>query len=86
MRIAISKNYKIILSTLYKILLGFAIAYSIANGCEDYYRQLVRFSFRFINGDSIRFIGKNFHLFPSSSFVVAFALFISLVILLLKPN
>ncbi|MES2726365.1 MAG: hypothetical protein V4643_04635 [Bacteroidota bacterium] len=51
---------------------------------EEYYRQLVRFSFNYFNGDNIRFIGKNFHLFPSNSFIIAFGLFGSLAFLLLK--
>lgn len=51
---------------------------------EDYYRQLVRFSFKFFNGHDIQFIGKNFHLFASNSFVITFGLFASLTFLLLK--
>ena len=60
------------------------VAIIVAFLSEDYYRQLVRFSFKFFNGDNIQFFGKNFHLFPSDSFVIAFGLFTSLTFLLLK--
>lgn len=51
---------------------------------DEYYRQLVRFSFNYFNGDHIQFTGKNFHLFPSNSFIITFGLFSSLAFLLLK--
>lgn len=76
----IKGNYKTILTTTGLFLVGFIVAYLF----EDYYRQLVRFSFKFFNGDNILFIGKNFHLFASYSFVTAFGLFVSLTFLLLK--
>jgi flagellar biosynthesis protein FlhB len=76
----IKNNYKNILTTVGLFLVGFLVAYVF----EDYYRQLVRFSFKFFNGDSIQFVGKNFRLFASDRFVTAFGLFASLTFLLLK--
>jgi hypothetical protein len=60
------------------------VAIVVAFLFEDYYRHLVRFSFKFFNGDNIQFFGKDFHLFPSDNFVIVFGLFISLTFLLLK--
>jgi hypothetical protein len=76
----IKNNYKTILMTIGLLLVGVVFAFLF----EDYYRQLVRFSFKFFNGDNIQFIGKNFHLFASDRFVAAFGLFTSLSFLLLK--
>jgi len=76
----VKNNYKTILATTGLLLVAIVVAFLF----EDYYRQLVRFSFNFFNGDNIQFFGKNFHLFPSDSFVVAFGLFTSLTFLLLK--
>jgi hypothetical protein len=76
----IKNNYKTILTTIGLFLVGFLVAYLF----EDYYRQFVRFSFKFFNGDNIQFVGKNFHLFASDRFVTAFGLFASLTFLLLK--
>ena len=76
----IKKNIKTILTAIGLFLIGIVLAFLF----EDYYRQLVRFSFKFFNGDNIQFYGKNFHLFASVSFVVAFGLFTSLTFLLLK--
>ena len=76
----IKNNIKIILTAIGLFLTGIVLAFLL----EDYYRQLVRFSFKFFNGDNIQFYGKNFHLFASVSFVVAFGLFTSLTFLILK--
>lgn len=76
----IKSKYKTILTTTGAFLIGFLVAYLF----EDYYRQLVRFSFKVFNGDNIQFIGKNFHLFASYSFVIAFGLFASLTFLFIK--
>lgn len=76
----IKNNYKIILTTVGLLLVGIVLAFLF----EDYYRQYVRFLFKFFNGDKIQFVGKNFHLFASYFFVVAFGLFVSLTFLLLK--
>jgi len=75
----IKNNYKTILTTIGFLLVGIVLAFLL----EDYYRQLVRFSFKFFNSDNIQFFGKNFHLL-SDSFVLAFGLFTSLTFLLLK--
>jgi hypothetical protein len=76
----VKNNYKTILSTTGLLLVAIVVAFLF----EDYYRQLVRFSFKIFNGDNIKFFGKNFHLFPSDSFIVAFGLFTTLTFLLLK--
>jgi hypothetical protein len=59
--VTIKNNYKTILTTIGFLLMGIAVAFLF----EDYFRQLVRFSFKFFNGDNIQFYGKNFHLFAS---------------------
>lgn len=76
----VKNNYKTILTTTGLFLVSIVAAFLF----EDYYRQLVRFLFKLFNGDNIQFFGKNFHLFPSDTFVVAFGLFTSLAFLLLK--
>ena len=75
----IKNKYKIILSTIGLLIVGIILAFLF----EDFYRQLVRFSFKFFNGDNIQFVGKNFHLFASNSFVISFGLFTALTFLLL---
>ena len=57
------------------LLLVFALTITLAVYNEDSYRVLVRFFFNFFQGDKIKFFGKNFHLFASPYFVVAFGLF-----------
>lgn len=76
----IKNNYKTILATIGLLLVAIVVAFLF----ENYYLQLVRFLFKFFNGDNIQFFGKNFHLFPSDSFIVSFGIFTSLTFLLLK--
>ncbi len=76
----VKNNYKTILTTIGLLLVAIVFAFLF----EDYYRQLVRFSFKFFNGDNIQFFGKNLHIFTSDSFVIAFGLFTSLTLFLLK--
>ena len=84
MSTAVKNSYKIILTRV-GLLLGLLIlVLLIAFLFEDYYRQLVRFSFKVFNGDNIQFIGKNFHLFASDTFVVSLGLFIWFTCLILK--
>lgn len=79
---SIKKNYRTILLTFGLFVLGVVSAFLT----EDYYRQFTRFLFKLFNGDKIIFIGKNFHLFASIKFVVAFGLFCSLTFLALNRN
>ena len=76
----LKNNYKTILTATGLFFVAIIVAFLF----EDYYRQFVRFLFKFFNGNNIQFIGKNFHLFASYSFVSAFGLFTSLTFLLLK--
>jgi hypothetical protein len=76
----IKNNYKIILTTVGLLLVGIVSAFLF----EEYYRRFVRLLFKFVNGDKIQFYGKDFHLFASNIFAIAFGLFISLTFLLLK--
>lgn len=46
---------------------------------EENYRHLVRYLYQFFTNGNLSFAGKNFHLFPSWSFVLAFAAFCSLL-------
>jgi hypothetical protein len=80
MRELIKNNYNTILTATGLLLFGIILAFLF----EDSYRQLVRFSFKFFNGDNIQFFGKDFHLFASDSFMFAFGLFTSLTFLGLK--
>lgn len=61
-------NYKIMLMATVVLLLGIVLAVLF----EEYYRQLVRFLFKFFNGDNIQFKGKNLRLFPKQHFRVHF--------------
>lgn len=82
----IENNYKTILTATGLLITAVVAAFLF----EGYYRQFVLFLFKFFNGDKIQFLGKNFHLFPSNSFVIAFVLFtlftFSLLKLSPKPN
>jgi hypothetical protein len=49
---------------------------------ENSYRTLVRFFFKFFQGDNIKF-GKNFHLFASYYFTIGFGLYCVLLSLML---
>lgn len=71
MQTSLRNNLKTILVALVILFVSVIMAYYV----EDYYRILVRFSFNLFNGDHIRFVGKNFHLFASPAFVIAFCLF-----------
>lgn len=57
------------------LLLVFVLAAIIAFYNEDSYRVLVRFFFKYYQGDKIRFFEKNFHLFASLYFLISFGLF-----------
>ena len=50
---------------------------------ENSYRVLVRHFFNFFQGDNIRFVGKDFHLFGSTYMLVSFGLFCVLLTVLL---
>jgi hypothetical protein len=83
-----SKNQKLRSAAVLKSLLItaalFITSIVIALVCEENYRQLVRYLFTLFNGNNILFIGKNFHLFPSESFILSFALFTSLTFWAIK--
>jgi len=64
----------------------FVFGYAAAFACEEYYRQLVRFLFKLFNGNNIVFIGKNFHLLPSTEFTVSFGVFCTLTFFILQKN
>ncbi len=76
----IRNNYKTVLTAIEIFLVAIIVAFLF----EDYYRRLVRFLFKFFNGDNIQFIGKN--LFASNCFVVSFAFFCLLTFLMLKSS
>lgn len=65
------------------LLLVFVLTITLAVYYENNYRILVRFFFKFFQGDKIKFVGKNFHLFASPYFVVAFGLFSIILTMLL---
>jgi hypothetical protein len=55
---------------------------------EENYRHLVRYLYRFFTNGDLSFAGKNFHLFPSWSFMLAFAAFCVLLTIrmLIRPR
>lgn len=65
------------------LVLLFVLTIITAFYYENSYRVLVRFFFKFFQGDKIKFVGKNFHLFASTYFLVAFGLFSVLLTMLL---
>ena len=65
------------------LFLVFILTVVIAFYFENSYRVLVRHLFNFFQGDKIKFVGKNFHLFASTYMLVAFGLFcVTLTVLL----
>src|SRR5215203_1795400 len=68
---------------IFLLLLVFALTITLAVYFENSYRVLVRFFFISFQGDKIKFIGKNFHLFASPYFVVTFGLLSVLLTMLL---
>lgn len=65
------------------LLLVFVLTITLAVYNENIYRVLVRFFFHLFQGDKIKFVGKNFHLFASPYFVISFGLFSVLLAMLL---
>lgn len=77
------KRIKIILL----LLAVFVFTITLAIYYENNYRILVRFFFRFFQGDKIKFTGKNFHLLASPYIVISFGLFsVMLIFFLLKQT
>ncbi len=62
----------------------FVLATSLAFYWEEYYRILIRFFFNLFQDDKIVFLGKNFHLFASPRFVIAFGFFSVLFTIFLR--
>jgi len=76
----LKKTLIVTLSALSFFLTGVILAFLFETG----YRRLIRFLFTFFNGDRIQFFGKDFHLFPSSVFILSFGCLISLMYISLK--
>ena len=57
------------------LLLVFILTAVIAFYFENNYRVLVRYCFNYFQGDKLKFIGKNFHLFASLYMLVSFGFF-----------
>lgn len=55
---------------------------------DGHYRNIVLFLLQYFNGEHIHFIGKNFHLFASYTFIFSAGIYSLLVYLLIKswPN
>lgn len=53
---------------------------------ENGYRVIVRQFFNFFQGDKIKFVGKNFHLFVSTYLLFAFGIFCVLFTMLLSAH
>ena len=66
------------------LVLTFVLTVTVAFYYENSYRVFVRFFFKLFQGDNLKFVGKNFHLFASTYFVVAFGLFSVVFTLLLR--
>lgn len=82
MRRLLKNNFKTILAAIGLLIASWIVAFLF----EDYYRQFVRFLFKFFNGDRIQFVGKNFHLFPSYRFVISSGFFTLLSFLFLRHS
>ncbi len=52
------------------------LAAGIASYFEESYRQLLRYFIKLQENDNVKFVGKNFHLFPSYKFVIGFVVFV----------
>jgi len=63
------------LKAILLLLLVFILTVITAFYFENSYRVLVRHCFKFFQGDNIKFIGKDFHLFASSCMLFSFGLF-----------
>jgi len=55
---------------------------------DGYYRNAILFLLQYFNGEHIHFIGKNFHLFPSNTFIFSLGIYSFLIYLFKKfwPN
>jgi len=64
--------------TLKTLLISVAV-FIVAGVCgfyfEESFRRLTRWLYQFFTNDHISFVGKNFHLFASASFLVSFGLY-----------
>lgn len=58
-----------------QLLLLFILSVILAFYFEEHYRVLVRFFFKFYQGDKISFFGKNFYLLASPYMLISFGLF-----------
>lgn len=56
----------------------------LASFLEVYFRTFVRFLLKSFNGNNIVFIGKDFHLFVSFTFMISFGVFCSLTFVIFK--
>lgn len=62
------------LKAIFLLLLVFILTVVIAFYFENSYRVLVRHCFNYFQGDNIKFVGKNFHLFASPYMLASFGL------------
>lgn len=62
------------------LLFGLLIAFCL----DEYYRSFVTQILALVYDNKIRFVGKNFHLFPSTIFLFSFGWFLSLSYILTK--
>lgn len=82
MWILIKNNYKTTIQTIGLFVFGVLSAFLF----EDYYRQFIRFLYKYFTDDKLIFIGKNFHLFASLKFVLTFSIFCSVLFFALSRN
>ena len=71
------------LKAILLLLLIFILTVVIAFYFENSYRVLVRHLFNLFQGEKIKFVGKNFHLFASPYLLIVFGLFCVLLSVLL---
>jgi len=71
------------IKVIFLLLLIFILTVVLAFYFENSYRVLVRHFFNFFQGDKIKFVGKNFHLFASRYLLISFGLFCVLLTILL---
>lgn len=67
-------------------LLVFLLAASAAFLFEDLFRRMIRYFYQYSTNDNLSFVGKDFHLFASGIFLIAFGMFCLFVFNVVNRN
>jgi hypothetical protein len=79
---------KLLVKTILTALGIFVLGCLCAMVLDSHYRNAILFLLQYFNGEHIHFIGKNFHLFASYTFIFSAGIYSLLMYLLIKfwPN